>query len=148
MNQLRRSIFSIHFCLTSRAKKSRFWCSHLERIQSQRFLLTVKILYFLTSIEIPLLNGFSGLGDGDYKPSADLLDLFNTVSTEFSTRESSSAVHVVKSEVFDTVLGISKNVPCCSSTCGLIALWDGASSSDRKDIIIKSEAVETELIHG
>ena len=112
MNQLRRSIFSIHFCLTSRAKKSRLWCSHLERIQSQHFLLTVKILYFLTSIEIPLLNGFSGLGDRDYKPSADLLDLFKTVSTEFSTGESSSAVHVVKSEVFDTVLGygISKKM--------------------------------------
>ncbi|KAF8805134.1 hypothetical protein BYT27DRAFT_7258250 [Phlegmacium glaucopus] len=75
-----------------------------------------------------------GDGDGDYEPSADLQELFNTLPTELSTGEGSSTARrdvVVKSEVLDT------------------DLWhgDGDSSSDRRDIIVKSEVVETKLTH-
>jgi hypothetical protein len=51
-----------------------------------------------TSIEYSFLN-LSKIGEGDYKPSAELLDLFSTLPDASTRRDV-----VVKSETLDTVL--------------------------------------------
>ena len=96
------------------------------------------------------------LGEGDYRPSAELLELFNTLPAEFSSSngEGSSTAGkdiVVKSEVLDTVLRYG--TLCLSNSllffdCRLTALQDGDSSNDSKAIVVKSEVVETKITHG
>jgi hypothetical protein len=74
------------------------------------------------------------------------LNLFNTLPNEVRTGEARDDV-VVKSEVFDPVLRYS--VLCLFRLvfdCELMALQD--SFSDRKNIVVKSEMVETKLSHG
>ena len=86
------------------------------------------------------------LGDGNYKPSTELLNLFNTLPNELRTGEARDDV-VVKSEVLDTALRYSMLCPFrLVFDCELMALQD--SLSDRKNIVVKSEVVETKLSHG
>ena len=71
------------------------------------------------------------LGDGDYKPSTELLNLFNTLPNELHTGESRDDV-VVKSEVFDTGLPYREDSTLTQrSTCDgkivMTLVWAGST---------------------